>query len=115
MLDEINERNGTEYTQGDIYFAFDREIPTNEQENAQIELTDAQRKQTEITTLLNIATHIDNETLMQLICEQLDIDYEDIKDKLPVQEENTPYTAQSAIDAIVPEAEPAVGGGDVIE
>jgi SPP1 family phage portal protein len=115
VLDEINERNGTEYTQGDVYFAFDREIPTNEQENAQIELTDAQRKQTEITTLLNIATHIDNETLMQLICEQLDIDYEDIKDKLPVQEENTPYTAQSAIDAIVPEAEPEVGGGDVIE
>ena len=115
VLDEINERNGTEYTQGDVYFAFDREIPTNEQENAQIELTDAQRKQTEITTLLNIATHIDNETLMQLICEQLDIDYEDIKDKLPVPEESSPYAAQSAIDAIVPEAEPEVGGGDVIE
>lgn len=110
VLAEINERNGTDYQQSDVYFAFDREIPTNEQENAQIELTDAQRKQTEITTLLNIATHIDNETLMQLICEQLDIDYNDIKDKLPDPEESTPYKAQSAIDAIVPEDD-----GDVIE
>ncbi len=116
VLAEINEINGTDYQQKDVYFAFDREIPTNEQENAQIELTDAQRKQTEITTLLNIATHLDNETLMQLICEQLDIDYNDIKDKLPEPEENTPYKAQSAIDAIVTEEEPEDNsGGDVIE
>ena len=110
VLAEINERNGTDYQQSDVYFAFDREIPTNEQENAQIELTDAQRKQTEITTLLNVAAQLDNETLMQLICEQLDIDYNDIKDKLPDPDESTPYKAQSAIDAIVPEDD-----GDVIE
>lgn len=114
VLAEINEREGTDYQQKDVYFVFDREIPTNEQENAQIELTDAQRKQTEISTLLNLAAHLDNETLMQLICEQLDIDYNDIKDKLPQQEDGitSPAQARTAIDAIQTVEDP---GGDVIE
>lgn len=83
VLDEINEQNQTEYTLKDIYFDFDREIMTNATDNAQIELTEAQTEQIKITTLLNIATRLDNETLMQNICDVLDIDYEQIKDKLP--------------------------------
>ena len=98
VLAEINEVNGTDYQQKDVYFAFEREVPVNEQENAQIELTEAQRKQTEINTLLNLSSQLDSETVMQLICEQLDIDYNDIKDKLP-QPEADPYQAQVALDA----------------
>lgn len=113
VLDEINEREGTDYQQKDVYFCFEPEIPTNAQENAQIELTEAQRKQTEINTLLNLSAHLDNETVMQLICEQLDVDYDDIKDKLPKQDGPDPYKAQSALDNIQVEPEPT--GGDVIE
>ena len=112
VLKEINDLNGTDFQQKDVYFNFEREIPTNAQENAQIELTEAQRRQAEITTLLNLATHLDNETMMQLICEQLDIEYNDIKDKLPTQEAADIYAAQTALDAIQTE-EPV--GGDVIE
>ena len=113
VLKEINEREGTDYRQKDVYFVFDKDIPTNAEENARVELTEAQRKQTEITTLLNVATHLDNETLMQLICEQLDIDYNEIKDKLPDPNEGDPYKAQAALDAIQPEDDP--DGGGVIE
>jgi hypothetical protein len=91
VIDEINALNGTDYTSGDVYFKFDRQIPTNMLEKAQIELTEAQKRQTEINTVLNLATHLDSETTMQLICEQLDIDYNDIKDKLPDPEETDPY------------------------
>lgn len=91
VLDEVNELNGTDFQSKDVYFRFEREIPTNLLENAQIELTEAQKRQTEINTLLNIATHLDNETLMQLICEQLDMDYNELKDKLPNPEETDPY------------------------
>lgn len=90
VLAEINEQNGTDYQQKDIYFAFEREVMTNAQDNAQIELTDAQRQQVQIGTLLNIASYLDNETLMQNICDVLDINYDDIKDKLPKIEDN-PY------------------------
>ena len=111
VLAEINEENGTDYQQKDVYFSFDRELPVNEQENAQVELIDAQRRAAEITTLLNLASHLDNETLMQQICEQLDLDYNDLKDKLPDPEED-PKATQTVLDAIQTE-EP--DGGDMIE
>ena len=66
---------------------------SNAQENAQIALTEAQAKQTEINTLLNLASNLDNETLMQNICGVLDIDYEEIKNRLPEQEDFTIKTA----------------------
>ena len=110
VLKEINDINGTDYQMKDVYFNFEREVMTNAADNAQIELTDAQKQQTQITTLLNLANHLDNETLMQNICDVLDIDYDDIKDKLPQPEEAEPYSAINAeIDAIPAE------DGDVIE
>ena len=114
VLKEINDRDGTDYQQKDVYFNFEREIITNEQEHAQIELTEAQKKQTEITTLLNIAAHLDNETLMELIFEQLDLNYDDYKDKLPKPDDNGGLAqAQATLDGIVPEDDP--DGGGVIE
>lgn len=105
VIAEINEVNGTDYQMKDVYFDFEHEIMSNAQENAQIELTEAQRKQTEINTLLGLATHLDNETLMQLICEQLDIDYEEIKGKLPDPDEaeNAVNGAQAELDAALVE------------
>ena len=98
VLAEINKANGTDYQQKEVYFRFDREVPTNAQENAQIDLTEAQRRQTEINTLLGLATHLDNDTLMQQICEQLDLDWNELKDKLPQPEEALdPYQVKSML------------------
>lgn len=104
VLKEINDLNGTDYQQKDVYFTFDREIMTNAADNAQIELTDAQKQQVQIGTLLNLATYLDNETLMQNICDVLDIEYNDIKDKLPTQDD--PYAPKKALDVLN-----ASGGG----
>lgn len=107
VLAEINEREGTDYSQSDVYFAFEREVMTNAQENAQIELIEAQKKQAEITTLLNLATHLDNDTLMELVFEQLDLKYEDYKDKLPKPDEGAdPYAAQSVLNTVEVDPEP---------
>lgn len=81
VLAEINKENGTDYMQSDVYFCFEREIPTNALENAQIELTKAQTRQAEINTILNLQTVIDDDTRLQLIAEQLDIDFAELKDK----------------------------------
>ncbi len=83
VLAEINAKSNSDYQMNQVYFTFDHEIMSNALENAQIELTNAQRRQAEINTLLSLATQLDSETHMQLICEQLDIDYEEIKTKLP--------------------------------
>lgn len=98
VLKEINDENGTNYQQKDVYFKFEREIMTNAADNAQIELTEAQRQQTQIGTLLNLATYLDNDTLMQNVCEVLDIDYNEIADRLP--EQGDPYNPQAAIDKL---------------
>lgn len=87
-LDTINEEEGTAYDLGDIYFDFTRETITNELDNAQIELTKAQARQADVNTILNISNGgiMDSETVLQKICEVLDIDYEEIKDKVPKEE-----------------------------
>lgn len=84
FLDTINEEEGTAYELADIYFKFERETITNDTDNAQIKLTKAQAEQTEVNTLLNIANSgiLDNETILKNIYDVLDVDYEEIKDKV---------------------------------
>lgn len=107
VIAEINDQNGTDYQMKDVYIDFEHEIMSNAQENAQIKLTEAQAKQAEINTLLSLAAQLDNETLMQLICDQLDIDYEDIKDKLPNPDEayNAAQDAQNVLNGVVTEGD----------
>lgn len=101
VLPEINEVNNTDYQLRDIYFDFKREVMSNAHENAQIKLTEAQEMQIVINTLLALDTYLDNETLMQNICDTLDINYESIKDKLPNPDEATGniLDANNALDA----------------
>lgn len=98
-LDEIN-TNGEEtaYSLKDIYYDFEREVMTNASDNANIKKVEADTRAVEINTLLNIASIIDKETIIQLICEQLDINYEDIKDKLPKSEVELNEEAQQLLE-----------------
>ena len=66
-----------------------KSAPASKKENASS--ASQQKQQVQITTLLNLATYLDEETLMQNICDILDIDYEEIKDKLPKPEEDDLY------------------------
>lgn len=87
VLDEINSTgNETAYSLKDVYFEFEREVMTNASDNANIEKVEADTKAVKINTLLNLAQVIDKETILQKICKVLDIDYEEIKDKLPKSE-----------------------------
>ena len=112
VLKEINDEHGTDYQQKDVYFTFsEREVITNAADNAQIELTDAQKQQTQANTWMMLATKFDNETVMQNVCDVMDIEYNEIKDKLPQPEEvNDPYAAQNTLTTLPTEPE-----GDVIE
>lgn len=105
VLQEINDTQGTDYEQKDIYFTFDREIITNAQENAQIDLTKAQEQQARLTTILNVSTQLGDELTKQLICEALELDYDDIKDKLPAAEDDPTAAAQAALGGVVPEGD----------
>lgn len=86
VLDEINAIYDTGYTLKNVYFKFEREMIVNELDNAQIELVKAQTKQTNIGTLLNVHTILGQQLLQEQVCEELELDYDEIKDKLPIQE-----------------------------
>ena len=103
VLKEINDTKGTDYTQNDVYFDFTREIITNEQDNAQIKLIEAQEQQARITTLLNLSAQIGNEVLMEQVCDVLDLDYTKYKDRFPKPETDETAAAKAALNEVVPE------------
>jgi SPP1 family phage portal protein len=102
IINEINAREGTGYSDKDVYFKFTHEIMSNAQENAQIKLTEAQANQVAIATIQGLADVIDDDTIIQLICEQLDISYEDIMAKLPDNSDGLSdiYQAKTALNAL---------------
>lgn len=109
VLDEINKMNKTDYKVSDVYFAFVREITTNESENYSNEKTKAETQQVQINTILNVAAVLGDETIVKAICEVLDIDYEEIKDKLPSPDDGMTQ-AEVALSAVVPEEGTEQGG-----
>lgn len=110
-IDEINQQNGTDYQIADVYFEFTHEVMSNEQENKQNELTDANRKNVEINMLMGLVQVLGNDLVIKYICDVLDIDYEEIKDQLPDDEAVKVEEAQDDLDSIIPDDE----GGDTGE
>lgn len=110
VLAEINRMDETDYQMTDVWFNFEREVMTNASDNAQIELTDAQKQQVQINILLSLNGVLDDETIIKSICEVLDIDYEDIKNKLPKEDDTG--QALETLEGVIPDDE---GDGDVIE
>lgn len=86
VLDEINRNHEADYDFTDVYFDFQREVMTNAQDNAQIELVDAQKKQTEVNTLLSLANVLDDETIMQNICDVLELNWNELKDRIDLDD-----------------------------
>ena len=115
VLTEINKVDETDYQMKDVWFDFEREVMTNAQDNALIEKTDAETEQIRITTLLNLASTLDSETLSQAICEILDLDFEEVKEKIEAMDEVE--QAEQILNQVVPddEDEPPDEGGDLIE
>ena len=109
VLAEINDINGTDYQKKDVYFNFEPEVMSNAQENVQIKLTEAQTRQMEINVIMSLAQILDDETILQLICEQLDINYQDIKDKLPKNEEQDTADAQNVLSGVVTDEQQTKG------
>lgn len=112
VLDEINKHEGTAYTLENVWFNFKPKVMTNELENSQKALTDAQRKQVEINNVLALQAHLGNELVVKHICEIMDIDYEEVKDKLPNPDEALDDLggAAATLDGVMTDPEPAGGG-----
>lgn len=103
VLDEINQENGTDYRMKDVYFKFEREVMTNAQDNAQIELMDAQTQGQLLNNIMDVAAKLDNETVIRSICDILDIDYEEVKKN--ISSGDSLKNAQQALGGLIPEGD----------
>ena len=104
VIDEINAVNGTGYTVNDVRIHFEPETLVNETENAANRKTEAEIKQIEINIILNVFEVIGNEEALRLICEQLDIDFEELKNKLEEKQKEEGASlndARKALDGVL--------------
>ena len=102
VLAEINAEYGKDYQLTDVEYKFTRSMMTNESENIANEKTKAETTQIVINTILNVAAQIGDEKTVQLICEELDIDFEEIKDELEKRkEEQNLLDAKKTLEGVV--------------
>ena len=108
VLNEINIENDTDYQLKDIRIEFEHNIPTNEQENAQIAYTEAQTEQMRINSILNVAMVIGDEETLKGICGVLDLDFDELKGQLEaMNEEKNTADARATLEGVVTDEQAA--------
>ena len=107
VLDEINDINGTDYQQKDVYFEFEPEIMSNANENAQIAKTEAETKQIEVNTILNVAANVGDEQALRAICEIMEWDFDELQSQVEkLKEEQNTVNAKAMLEGVVTDDEP---------
>lgn len=101
VIDEINEENGTGYQTKDVKIRIDPVVPTDEKEDAEIEQLQAETVRARIGTVLDVASVLDADTLLQEICKHLNLDYNEVHKKVLSEDELT--FLREALDGKVPE------------
>lgn len=116
VLDEINAENKTDFKRSDWEFHFSRDTLTNETENIQNEKVKAETQQIQVNTILNIAANIGDEETLKAICEVMDIDYEEIKDKVPKPNEANDGLAEAnaTLEGVVTDERAAETGSETV-
>jgi len=77
-VNEINKELHTDYTISDISINFERNIITNDSDNANIEKTLADKQQVRVNTFLSLTSILGEQKVLELIGEELDIDVSEI-------------------------------------
>ena len=115
VLDEINLTNGTDYQYSDVEIVFDLLVPTNEQENAQIALIEAQTEQVKINNILTAATMIGDEEALKAICGILDLDFDELQGQLEaLNEARKTAEAEAMLEGVVTDESTAEIGAETI-
>lgn len=78
VIDEINATNHTAFKPEDVEIKIDPVVPTNEKEDAEIEQIKAQTNRENVGAVLDVAAVIDEETLLKEICRVMELEYEEV-------------------------------------
>lgn len=103
VLDEINQEEGKGYRLQDVKITFKRRTVTDKEKDARVELTNAQTKQTNTNTILNVDAKIGDDMTTELIAQTMDIDLDKVKKSRQKMEDDPLAMARMATNSIIPE------------
>jgi SPP1 family phage portal protein len=86
IVQDINRRFGTAYKASDIKVNIVRETMINEKDLVEQDKIEAETKQVIIETILSVAARLDDETVLKLICEQFELDWEEVQQAIEEQD-----------------------------
>ena len=103
VIAEINAEHGTDYQMKDVKIeSFQKKTTTNDSENIANAKIEAETVQVKINTVLNIATLIGEEKALEMVCEQLDLDFEKLKGQVEkLQETQNLIDAKKTLEGVV--------------
>ena len=86
VVRDINRRNGTAYNAREIEMTITRETMVNDNENVTNEKTKAEAKAVIIQAILAAAPRLDDESVLKLICEQFELEWEEVQQLIEEQD-----------------------------
>lgn len=117
IVQDINRRYGTAYNASDIKVKITRETMVNEKDLVEQDKIEAETKQIIIETILSVAARLDDESVLKLICEQFELDWEEVQEAIEEQD-YTPGLATNTDplggDPIDPAQQVAAGTGTIV-
>ena len=114
-LAEINKENGTDYQMSDIRIDLTPDIPTNETENIANEKIKAETQQIRINTILNVAANVGDEQTLKAICDEFDLDYEEIKGQVEkMNAGQSTADAKALLEGVVTDEQKAKAGSGAV-
>lgn len=86
VIEDINRRHGAKYDPSDVEFKLVRETMVNETDLVNNAKTEAETKQILVETILASAPKLDDDSVLQQLCEIYELDWEEVKKKLAEQD-----------------------------
>jgi SPP1 family phage portal protein len=115
VLAEINQENGTDYQLSDVYFDFQREPIVNETENIQNAKIEAETRQIEVNTILNVAANVGDEQTLKAICEIMEWDFDELQSQVEkLKEEQNTADARAMLEGVVTDEQTPTAGAETI-
>lgn len=82
VIDDINRRYTKAFDPTEVSFTFTREVMVNETDIVNNEKAEAETRKIILESILQVAPRLDDDNVLRLICEQFDLDWEDVKEAL---------------------------------
>ncbi|EAD0738599.1 phage portal protein [Listeria monocytogenes] len=99
IIEDINRRYHKAFSSTEVAFTFTRAVMVNETDIVNNEKTEADTRKVILDSILQVAPRLDDDNVLRLICEQFDLDWEEVKATLSEAEYTRGLTSETAVNS----------------